>query len=481
MEYCDTVESEKGKEKLVARGYMLCLRLKKTRKTAGDTAYYWRCEDRKCNGSAVTVIHNNRHQIQKFTEHTLHAANASRPSIARVMSALKRRAENNNDKPAQIVQEIMSTTDPAIQPYLPKPASLKQTVKRIRKEEHREPSSLTNLNIPPEFMKTLNGESFMISNSDVGSEKVLLFTTTANVRKLSEASYWIMDGTFKTVPTIFTQLYSIHAPVGPEERSRILPLAYGLMSSKSLECYRILFQNLNDFADASNIVLKPSFVISDYELAAINAVAEEFPETTNSGCLFHLGQSIYRKVQGCGLSNKYATEEGFSIKIRQIAALAFLPPTEITSAWIDLMSDIPSEAKDIVQWFDDNYVRGRVRRILRGQQIRASPLFPPALWSVSARVEWGIPRTQNTVESWHRRLEVLVGRAHVGVFKLIKELQKEQQQVEVQIECILRGEPRKKQKMCDKHREERLMSICNARASYTTTDFLRGIAHNLHF
>lgn len=93
----------------------------------------------------------------------------------------------------------------------------------------------------------------------------------ANVRKLSEAPYWIMDGTFKTVPTIFTQLYSIHAPVGPEDRTRIPPLAYGLMSRKSLECYKALFQILNDFAVENNIILRPPIIISDYEQAAINA------------------------------------------------------------------------------------------------------------------------------------------------------------------------------------------------------------------
>ena len=135
---------------------------------------------------------------------------------------------------------------------------------------------------------------------------------------------------------------------------------------------------------------------------------------------------------------------------------------------------------ELIQWFDDNYVRGRIRRVLRGQQIRAAPLFPPALWSVNARVDLGIPRTQNTVEFWHRRFGVLVGRVHVGVFKLIKELQKEQQQVEVQIECILRGGPRKKQKLDDKRREDRILSICAARFSYNTCDFLRSIAHNLH-
>jgi len=53
-----------------------------------------------------------------------------------------------------------------------------------------------------------------------------------------------------------------------------------------------------------------------------------------------------------------------------------------------------------------------------------------------------IPRTQNNIEAWHRRWECLVGESHVGVYHLIKELQKEQNNTEIMIESILRGVPR---------------------------------------
>ena len=72
------------------------------------------------------------------------------------------------------------------------------------------------------------------------------------------------------------------------------------------------------------------------------------------------------------------------------------------------------------------YVRGRVRRFLHGVEVRAPPLFLPTFWSVHSRVDLGIPKTQNKVEAWHRRFEILVGSAHVGLYKLIKEIQKEQ-------------------------------------------------------
>jgi hypothetical protein len=94
-------------------------------------------------------------------------------------------------------------------------------------------------------------------------------------------------------------------------------------------------------------------------------------------------------------------------------------------------------------------------------------------------MELGILRTQNIVEAWHNRWRTLVGESHVGVHTIIKELQKEQHQVEVQIECILRGEQRPKQKKNLVDREKRITTIINDRENHSVIDFLRGIAHNL--
>ena len=90
-----------------------------------------------------------------------------------------------------------------------------------------------------------------------------------------------------------------------------------------------------------------------------------------------------------------------------------------------------------------------------------------------------IPRTQNIVEAWYRRWETLVGESHIGLFTIIIEIQREQQQVEYQIECIIRGEQRKKQKRSLIERENRIMSIFNDRSNRSLMEYLRGITYNL--
>ena len=64
-------------------------------------------------------------------------------------------------------------------------------------------------------------------------------------------------------------------------------------------------------------------------------------------------------------------------------------------------------------------------------------------------------------------------------YTIIKELQKEQQKVELQVESILHGAQRPKQKNAIIDRENRITTIFNDRANRTTMDFLRGIAHNI--
>lgn len=94
-------------------------------------------------------------------------------------------------------------------------------------------------------------------------------------------------------------------------------------------------------------------------------------------------------------------------------------------------------------------------------------------------MKYAFPRTQTSVEAWHRRWDTLVGTAHIGVFKIIKHIQKEQSQVTLNIEANLRGAqqpPRRRQVVA---RETRIQTVFNNRDQMPLMDFLRGIAHNI--
>ncbi|CAF1076003.1 unnamed protein product [Rotaria sordida] len=394
---------------------------------------------------------------------------------------MKELAQISNDQPAQIISNIIATTSREIQPCLPRKDALRQQIKRAKRvcNEEAEPKTLDDFTLPDAYSITLSGMHFAKDITD-GTERILLFTTSEKLKWLQEAKFWIMDGTFKTVPTLFRQLYSIHAPAGGNVNFRIVPLVYALMSSKSEELYQRLFQELNELADENELELKPDFMLTDFEKGSINAVKLEYSSAQSKGCHFHLGQSVYRQIQAAGLTTKYGTDQNFSLLIRHIPALAFLSPLEIPDAFDELKVILPSDAEPIIQWFENNYVYGRVKRILRNGRVqRHNPLYSPEMWSVFDNMEFAFPRTQNKVEAWHRRWETLIARAHVSIFTMIKQIQKEQNEVEMEIEQSMRGEPAPKKRKEDENREARIQNVIADRGNRSTIDFLRGIAHNL--
>ncbi|CAF4055018.1 unnamed protein product, partial [Didymodactylos carnosus] len=79
-------------------------------------------------------------------------------------------------------------------------------------------------------------------------------------------------------------------------------------------------------------------------------------------------------------------------------------------------------------------------------------LYPPEMWSVLL--------------------------AHVGIFTMIKQIQKEQNQVEMEIEKSMRGELPPKKRKEDENRESRIQNVIADRVNRPTIDFLRAIAHN---
>jgi len=77
---------------------------------------------------------------------------------------------------------------------------------RITKEN---PSNANDL-IIPEIYKFTNNELFLSYDSGNNESRILIFTTKSNLNLLQESDNWLGDGTFKTVPSIFSQLYTIY-------------------------------------------------------------------------------------------------------------------------------------------------------------------------------------------------------------------------------------------------------------------------------
>ena len=67
------------------------------------------------------------------------------------------------------------------------------------------------------------------------------------------------------------------------------------------------------------------------------------------------------------------------------------------------------------------------------------PLFSIELWNVRERVEHILPRTNNSVEGWHRGFDIRINTAHPTVSKLIHKILIEQSNSEITLERFRSG------------------------------------------
>lgn len=450
---------------------------------------YWECILRKrnknsssyCSAKAITTEPNGKLTIIKFTDHC-HAPNTEEPHVKKARSEIKIAAKQTELKPCQIMQEQQASDGPAaicLAPSMPSKNASRKIIGRVRQAgKLKEPTSIDDIDIPHELRSTLSGQKFLQADMDVGDEKVLLFTTVEDLKNLEKCEFWMADGTFKTAPNLFLQLFTIHGCVGGINGT-VVPLVYVLMTSKSRECYDEVMRCLTTAAVENNIVLNPKYVLTDFEMASMKAFAGEYPNSQSKGCLFHLGQSIYRRIQRNGHAKKYGNDVEFSQKLRQILALAFLPADQIPKAFDGLKSKFPPETEDLLRWFEETYIAGKKRKRSNNIDVRTEALFPPKIWSVYDSVLENIPRTQNIVESWHNRWLHLVG-PHAGVYALIEQFRKEENQVRCKIERALAGilEPICKEQQ---KRNENIKRLLLERSNLSTDEFLKGMAYNLKF
>ena len=98
-------------------------------------------------------------------------------------------------------------------------------------------------------------------------------------------------------------------------------------------------------------------MVTDFELAAINAFQAAFPGVEMTGCHFHLGQNIWRRLQADGLQSRYIADGDFASRVKCLTALAFVPPDQVAAAYEELVgSDDFREFDSLLDYFEDNYI-----------------------------------------------------------------------------------------------------------------------------
>jgi hypothetical protein len=102
-------------------------------------------------------------------------------------------------------------------------------------------------------------------------------------------------------------------------------------------------------------LINPESILCDFEQSTIKSLGEAFPGAKVSGCLFHLCQSVHRKIGELGLKRRYNTDDDFALAIKCFPALAFVPEEHVFDAF-DTLLDAIEVPPEFVFYFENTYV-----------------------------------------------------------------------------------------------------------------------------
>ena len=139
--------------------------------------------------------------------------------------------------------------------------------------------------IPPEYQQTAAGEAFLLHDTGNGDNRILVFATNENIQLLAESQSWFMDGTFKTSPELFFQVYTIHTEYC------LVSMPFFPTNNKLQPTYHRLFEILKEHQNA----LAPQNVMVDFKLAVLKAIDASFPDSRKKGCFFHFSNPFLGK------------------------------------------------------------------------------------------------------------------------------------------------------------------------------------------
>jgi hypothetical protein len=223
--------------------------------------------------------------------------------------------------------------------------------------------------------------------------RFLILGTDDTVAFLRLCGVWMADGTFKTSPELFEQIYTVH---GSHEGFTI-PCLYGLLPNKTKAMYRKFWRAVYDLTGQSpETVLLTDFEQASYLAAIIEAGGDEFFE--HGGCFFLFRQAVHKALQGFGLQNKYINDASFRDRVARLAALSFLPPMDVPGAFDKLAEMFTDDEQPLTKYFSNTWVGAKHKK----GSGRKTPVFSPNVWSCHDRVLRGNMLTTNSAELFHK-------------------------------------------------------------------------------
>ena len=168
---------------------------------------YWKCEKHEnCKGRALST--GLKPPLKHSKPHS-HYLLPERTEVLKLYEDMKENAIKSNDRPRTIIRDEQAGASEEAITLISKSDAMRQMITRTRSKKARyglNAKSIAGIQIPDNLKRTYKDDLFYYDDSRSSDKnRVLLFTTKANLKLLEENHDWYIDGTFDVSPSYFNK------------------------------------------------------------------------------------------------------------------------------------------------------------------------------------------------------------------------------------------------------------------------------------
>ena len=350
---------------------------------------YWDCKDRKqhsCKGRLITVGSTT---VKKETPHC-HPPSIKDVGVEHFLSEI--RTNNTTETAANVIRENLLHASDSVKSALPATHNMKKIINDYRKKTRGHSASSANcardVVIPLPRCEDSEGGLYVVDDVTTScGKRVIAFSSDSCLAILNQFHDAVfVDGTFKTSPKHFKQIWIIRSHVG----NTCVPLMYFLIEDKSSPSYTKALEVLKSHCPDFN----SNLFMADFEKAEHSAIKAHFPNALIKGCLFHWKQSLLRRFRKLP---DYSDNEMMKACLNAVYGLAFVPVSDVDLGWNFLKPSLmqyPATAS-FITYFESTWLNNTA--------------YPIVMWNHYTSTLSDDPRTNNFSEGSNNALNTAAG------------------------------------------------------------------------
>ena len=390
------------------------------KKEDGKTRTLWKCIVNNIPKCPATATTKKERDVDKEilsslgkNEHN-HVADLSKLlKLQQVAKAKSDAVEQTALSPRTVFGNLANNIEAKGEVVPIKYSTMARAMSRVRSKLDARPKAPTCYkdaidNLPEELKILMDGSQFLLYAGEVSEENnddtapddptMMIFLTFHGAERLRVSKTWLCDGTFKSAPAPFMQVYIIFAQM---ESGKVLPACFCLLPNKDKPTYTMMWTKIHQAVESYS----PSTLVLDMEPASADTFLNIFGQVKIIYCYFHWRKALRDQLGRKHCLTDVQQDPVFNNIYRLTTALAFVPPEKITEVFIGVLEPMVEEneenlSEEALDWFE-YFTKTYIGAINSRTGVRRAAKIKPERWSQYYTLIQDKPYTTNSVEGFN--------------------------------------------------------------------------------